>query len=463
MDTRPEPQLTRTSTRRMEVITEEDYNTRLREKADVAMIAGKYEALLQRFEKQIEEQRRIEQKLASLREKNTNDAKSLAEFSEAYAAQDQLNESLEQTAQEMSDFGRDKPVYDFEKGLHEKLHEQAAAIRESVAKNREETERALEKGTPPPAPPDAAMMEEMQKAAREQRERLQGGADRAEQEIREPLEDLAQLHELMKDFNLFQQLAEEQRELAEQSKAYQDKPQPNAEDRLAMREMGAHQRELAQKLDQLEKKLRHDAEAADEKFPEAAGSASELADQMETADMPGLARRAAQSMLDGKGADAQAQAKNLHDEMERLLSDSAQEGQQGVAEGLDRALKPNRGMAGESLKQMMLSKNFRPLPGQGGSGAGMGGLMASSMMDGTPQLLGGESLMDGPIASSISGLGDNGGPGMPGAPTARLDQPDGAKVDQESARRTSTPGNSTLLLEYENIADAYFRRLTTKP
>jgi hypothetical protein len=120
-------------------------------------------------------------------------------------------------------------------------------------------------------------------------------------------------------------------------------------------------------------------------------------------------------------------------------------------------------MPGDSLRQMMLSKNFRPLPGEGQSGAGLGGLMASSVMDGIPQLLGGESLLDGPIASSISGPGDDGGPGIPGAPTARLDQPDRAKVDQQSARRTNTPGSSTLLLEYETIADAYFRRLTTKP
>lgn len=112
---------------------------------------------------------------------------------------------------------------------------------------------------------------------------------------------------------------------------------------------------------------------------------------------------------------------------------------------------------------MMLSKNFRPLPGEGASGGGLGGFMADSAMVGEPQLLGGESLLDGPIASSIAGLGDQGGPGQPGAPTARLDPADQAKVDHQSARRTTTPGGSTLLLNYETIADAYFRRLTTKP
>ena len=43
------------------------------------------------------------------------------------------------------------------------------------------------------------------------------------------------------------------------------------------------------------------------------------ADEMNAAGMPGLARQAAQSMLDAQAADAQAQALKLHEEMDRLL------------------------------------------------------------------------------------------------------------------------------------------------
>ena len=467
LDTRPEPQITRTGIRRMEVITEEQYNNHLREKADVAMIAGKYEDLLDRFENQIEAQKHITDKLEALKEMAAADPdneKILDEFAEAFAEQTHLNQRLEQMAEEMAEFGRDDPVYDFEKDLHEKLKEQAEAIRQSVEKNRAEGEQALEKGPPPPGTPTPEMIDGLAKAAADQRDRLLGGAEKTEQEIREPLQDLAQLHELMKDFNRFKELADEQRELAEQSKAYQDKPELNAEDRLAMRDMGARQRELARKLEELDKKLRHDAEAGEEKFPEAAGSARQLADQMDAAGMPGLARKAAQSMLESKAGDSHAQARNLHEEMDRLFDDAAQAGQQGVAKGLDRALQLQRGMnAGDSLRQMMMSQNFRPLPGEGQSGAGAAGLMANSSMNGPANLLGGESLMDGPIASSIAGRGDQGGDGLPGSPTARIDPADQANIDRESARRTSTPDGGTLLLEYENIADAYFRRLTTKP
>src|SRR5690606_7662367 len=133
-----------------------------------------------------------------------------------------------------------------------------------------------------------------------------------------------------------------------------------------------------------------------------------------------------------------------------------------AAQGLDQKLRLQRGMApGDSLRQMLLSQNFRPLPGD--SGAGAGGQMASSMLGSNPLLLGGESLLDGPIASAMLGNGDNSGQGMPGAPTARRDPTAPPENALQSAPRTATPGASTLLLEYETIADAYFRRLTTKP
>lgn len=467
VDTRPEPQLTRTATRRMIVITEEQYNTHLREKADVAMIAGKYEDLLQRFEQQIQEQREIEEKLAELHKQATEgkDPEGIStEFAKAFAAQKRLNEDLANTAEEMENFGREKPVYDFEKDLHQKLREQAEKIRESVKQQQSEVEQALENGPPPTESPDSEMLQDMEMAARKQSERLGGESERANEEVREPLKELADLHELMKDFKRFEQLANEQREIAGQCKAYGGKESLSAEDRLSMRDLGAQQRQLAHDLEQLAKKLQHDAAAAKEKLPEAAASAEKLAEAIGDASMPGLARQAAQSMLESKAADADAQADKLLEEMERLMEDAAEPGQQGLAQGLDRLLSPQRGMnPGDSFRQMMLSKRFRGLPGEGGSSFGTGGMMASGAMDGSPMLLGGESLMDGPIADAIAGRGDGAGQGNPDAPTARIDQADRSNVSQSSARRTSSPDSGALLLEYENIADAYFRRLTTEP
>ncbi|MCW1884128.1 hypothetical protein OKA04_05260 [Luteolibacter flavescens] len=465
VDTRPEPQMTRTGSRRMGVITEEQYNEYLRQRADVAMIAGKYENLLARLQEKVEAQREIEKTLKELQEKQAKDPddKELEEgLAKAFQQQDDLNHELEALAEEMSDFGREDPVYDFEKELQEQLREQAGKLRESAKRNREETGKALESGPPPSEPPTKEQLDAMAQAAQEQRERLEGERQEAEQNVQEPLQDLAQLHELMKDFNLFKQLEEQQRELAEQSKAYEEKQELTPDDRLAMREMGAKQRELGRKLDDLARKLEQDAAAAKEEFPQAAESAQQLADAIGQAGMPGMAREAAQDMLEGRADGAHPRAQQLHEEMEKLFAENGQPGLEGVQQGMDQALRLERGMnPGNSFRQMMQSLNFRPGPG-GGSGKGASGMMASGSAPGDTDVIGGESLMDGPMSQAMAGRGDQGGAGMSGAPTARIDAADSGKPDELSSRRTTTPGSSSLLMEYENIADAYFRRLTTE-
>jgi hypothetical protein len=89
-------------------------------------------------------------------------------------------------------------------------------------------------------------------------------------------------------------------------------------------------------------------------------------------------------------------------------------------------------------------------------------MMAFGQVPGEADVIGGESLLDGPLSRAMAGRGDQGGDGLAGSPTARIDAPDSGKPDELSSRRTATPGSSSLLMEYENIADAYFRRLTTE-
>lgn len=455
IDTRPDPQLTRTGTRRMAVITEEQYNDFLRKQSDVAKIAGKYENLYERFQQRVDEQRRIEEKRRELAEKakqNPADTTVAEELAETIGQQKQLNENLESLAKEMSQFGRENPVYDFEKELQQRLRRQAQKLRDSIARNQADNQQA------------GAQPEPLADAAEAHRERLEGGGSEMKEEVIEPLADLSQLHELIKDFNQFKELTEQQKELADQTKAYESKEQLTPTDKLALRGLGELQRTQAQQLEALGRKLQHDAEQAKEKFPKAASSAEKLAKEIEQQGMPSLARGAAQRMLGSDAASSHAPAKQLHEKMDALFCDACQNGQQGAQEGMDRAMSLSRGMKpGNSFQQMMQSLNFRPSPNTGGSGSGSSGMMASGAVDGNPQVIGGESFMDGPISRSLAGTGDKGGNGLAGAPTAKLDQADLSKRDQDSSRRTTTPGSGSILLEYENIADAYFRRLTSPP
>lgn len=448
IDTRPDPQLTRTNTRRLAVITEEQYNDFLRKQADVALISGKYEALSEKLRQKVEAQRAIEDKRKALLNKPADDERQ-KEFAETIAEQEELNQAIDALADEMKNFGRENPVYDFEKDLQKKLQQQAETLKQSTNQNRQDNATSGDQLQP------------LADAAQNQRERLEGGKTAMREDIIEPLEDLSLLHELIKDFNRFKILTEDQKQLAEQTKAYEKKEPLSPEDKLALRAMGAVQRQQAQELEGLERKLRHDALAAKEKFPKAAGSARNLADQIGGDSLPGMARNAAGEMLAADAPDAHSQARQLYEKMNDLFCDACQNGQQSSGQELDNALTLTHGMSpGNSFQQMMQSLNFRPSPNEGKSGSGSGGFMASSAQDENPQVIGGESLTSGPIVQSLAGRGDQGGGGVSGAPTATLDKPDESNRDQGSARRTNTPASGSILLEYEKIADAYFRRLT---
>ena len=91
----------------------------------------------------------------------------------------------------------------------------------------------------------------------------------------------------------------------------------------------------------------------------------------------------------------------------------------------------------------------------------MGG-MASGGTEGQPKgLMGGESMMLGPIARSMrGGRGPNQKYGAPGGPTAKIDRQDKNQGTDDSTRETNTPESQALLQEYESLTDAYFRSLT---
>ncbi|BCX47331.1 glutamyl-tRNA synthetase [Haloferula helveola] len=469
LDGAPDPHFSKTEQRTLTLITEDQYNEALRREADVALIAGKYEAVLERLREAVEEQKAIEEQLAAAKELPPEEA--TAEVGEAFQRQQNLNKRLEGIARDMRDVTRDNPVYDFEKDLAESLAERAEEIENSVEQNRQDVDEALkESAAGEPVKPEER--EALEKAAREQKERLAEEQQQAEEQVQQPLEDLADFHEMLKNFNQLRNLAEEQRQLAEEAAAAdRGQEQLTPEDKAALRDLANRERQLGQRLEQLQEKLRQDAERMRDKMPEMAEAAEQLADQLEHNGLPGQARDAAGEMLEGDAAGANQQAQRLKEQLEEMLGGQpGQGGQPGDAPGEQAAgerlaqLLQGFGMRpGNNFQQMLQSLRFTP-PGmgmaQGGAGMGMGGMQAQGMMDGNPQaMLGGESLKGGDIARRLSGMG--GGQGMGGGPGEAVESTELAAEDIRSSRRTDTPESATLMMEYEDVADAYFDRLTT--
>lgn len=473
VDTAPTPQLGRSRTVTMTLISEEEYNAHLRENSEVADIAQKYAALTERFTTLRDEQARLAEEAKGLAGRMAQaDGKptpeDLARAAELAARQDALDQSLDALADELLEFVRPNPVYDFERDLAKQLALQSGSLRDSAQQSRD-ARAAAEKAGAVPAERAAAL----ERRAREQAERL--GASRRElaQQLEQPLEDLGQLHELMNEFNLFEQAYLAQESLAEQMRAYESKPEPTREDQLAMKDLAARQDMVREALRQLPERLRADAAACEGNFPKAAESGRQLADAIEQGRLGATAESAVNRMLQAQGKEGAALSRRLAEQMAALLS-QCEGGEGEMQQQLDRYLQgrmPAGSGAGQSWEQMRQSRKFglqgqgdSPLSAMGHGRAGQGAASSGYSVPGNnpPPVLGAEpAAAQTGQAASRAGAGQGGdGRGEGGAPAVQTGEEQVLKgtnpVDRQSG---ATPGELGAD-EYRALVDEYFKQLT---
>lgn len=469
IDTAPEPRLGRSRTVTMTLISEEEYNQHLRENSEVADIAQKYAALTERFAALRDEQAKLAEEAGALTEKLARQDGKPAPEDEAKAAelaarQDALDAELDALADRLRDFPRPNPVYDFEKDLARQLALQSGALRDSAQRSRDARDAAARAGGDA-----AARLAALEKRAREQAERLGAGRERLAREMDEPLRDLARLHDLVKDFNLFEQAYLAQESLAEQMRAYESKPDPTREDQLAMKDLAARQAAVREVLRQLPARLREHAAAAEGDFPKAAQAGRDMADAIEQGRLGATAENATSRLLDADGREGAALTRRLADEMAALMGKC--EGGEGEMQGeLDQYLRSRMpsGGAGQSWEQMRQSRKFG-LKGEGDQGlSNMGrgrgdGLASGYSVPGndTPPVLGAEpAAARSGQAANRSGQGQGDGRGEGGAPAEQTGKAEVMKglnpTDRESG---ATPGELGAE-EYRELVDEYFKQLT---
>ncbi len=460
-DIAPETHMARTRTLRLEVITEDAYNELLRLQTEIGDLQAKYDAFHDRVRALADEQRRLAEEAAKAAE--APDGVSEATREALTARQAELNGKLDALAGEMASATREKPLYDLEKDLQKVLDAEAQKIRESVARN--EQELASFSG----AEPSAESAKQFQQAAAGQADRLDPAAEQAQRQIAQALEDSQKMQELLKSLSAIQQAYEKQQELAAQTAAYRDKPNLTPEDKLSLQNMAAEQRTVGEVLKEAARKLREDADAAAETYPEAADDARKLAEALEEGNFPTLADDSARSMIAGRGKTANDRAMHLRDELAQLMSECGQ-CRGGMGESYAQRLRLTRGMlAGNTFSQMSQCRNFglgtNPGMSQGGGGMGLGGRMASGMQNG-PQmsLLGGESQLGRPQKESVarSNAQSQGTP-SPGAGTSDSTDDPGRGGLTERSRPAGSAAGDAALDEYSDVVDAYFRKLTANP
>ncbi len=456
-DIRPDPQLARTPTLTLEVISEEQYNDYLRMETEIRDLERKYSTLHDELRDLAREQRELAEEAAA-----AGADPDQATRDELAARQSELNRKLEKLAQKMESATRDQPLYDLEKDLQKVLDEEAARIRESIAQNQEGNEQFLG------ASPSAESMEAFSQQAEAQADRLDPAREAAEKQIADAIQDADQIQQLLKAINAFQQAYAMQEELARQTAAYASRPELTRDDQLALQEMAGTERLVGEALDQIVERLREGADNAEEAYPEAAGDARAIADAIESANLSSLADQSARTMLSGRGQASHDRAEHLRGEMEKLMSQCGQcQGGMG-GEFTARLRLMHQMMAGNTFSQMAQSRTFGLKLGQGrgmgGGGMGMAGFrgMGGSQDGPNLSLLGGESMLGktGPdSANRTDGMAD----GSPAPDMSLAEDADGdAQGKPRALNRPSRSATGDLILdEYGDLVDAYFDKLTT--
>jgi hypothetical protein len=384
------------------------------------------------------------------------------------AEQNELNQKLNQQAGRMEDFVRADPLYDVEKDLQELLRQQAGAIRQSTRTN-DAAVRAVAQRSSPPAggrrlSPD--MLDALKKASDEQVARLNGAHEENDKEIVQTLDQMDQMQQLLHDFNLFEAVYRAQQDLAAQSLAYNRPGQLSREDQLALKELAASEKDVADALGQLQSKLRDDATAAAKLFPKAAQSGRDLADQIGRRRLQPLAQQATSQMLAGSGDQSSDLAARLRSEMEKMFSE-CQSGNCPSSGELDGYLKLQHLNPNKNFAQMSRSRKLGAGLGRGrASGQGEGAMGASgyAMTDGSAlKVLGNESRpRDGSRASRQSSRLGQGAGVLAGNGMGEAGPPGAIKGLNPVNRQSAAVSSESVIEEYNDVVENYFKALTTR-
>jgi hypothetical protein len=183
--------------------------------------------------------------------------------------------------------------------------------------------------------------------------------------------------------------------------------------------------------------------------------------------MEPLASQATGLMLAGNGEQSFQLADRLRKEMAKLFGE-CQGGNCPSSGELDTYLKLQRLNPGKNFAQMSRSRKFGfgkgNSPGQG-QGEGMMGTSGFAVMDGSnPNVLGNESsASNGNAAARQSSRFGKGAGKLAAGGKGVVENPDALKGLKPVNRQSAADSSETVIEEYHDVVDNYFKAITTKP
>ena len=469
IDNYPDPHLTRSKTVTLSIISTEDYNNFLRERTDMADIQEKFAQLFAQLAELAEQQKQLGEQAEKAREQleKADDANATEaaqqKLDSLQQKQNELNAKLNKLADTMSEFVRKEPIYDVESEMQKVLDEQAQKIRESTEANQQAQQQIAQNSQPQGAKQaNSQALSDFKTASDEQLAKLGAVEKQAEEQIEQPLEDLALMHEILKDMTRMGELNEAQKKLAEQAKAYDRKGELTREDQLALKDLASTEKAIGEQLQQVEERLREDGKAAMERFPKAGQSAQDIADEMKDMRLAAQANQTVDAMLAGRGEGSAQLSSRLSNELDSLFGEACKKPGNQAGE-LDNYLKLLRGMSpGRNFQQMMKSRKFGNggKPGFGPGQQGSGGSEGSAMMSAPEAAVLGNETRISKDSDSSSRKGQSQAKAKPGNPEVALDGADVVNGMNPSNRESDAIQGEAPVDKYRELVERYFKAIT---
>ena len=313
------------------------------------------------------------------------------------------------------------------------------------------------------------MLQDLKKASDAQVAQLGGVHEQNEKQVEQRLEDMTQMQELINDFNAFETLYHTQEELAEQAKPYDRAGPLTREDQLALKDLAGTEKKVSDAL------LNHSFATNSATipppprnyFPKPPKAAATSRTKSAPNRLKPLADQAAGQMLAGNGEQSFDTADRLRGEMEKMFG-QCQSGNCPNSGELDTYLRLQKMTPGNTFGQMSRSRKFGLGRGQGegeSEGKGESGKSGYAMRDGSNmKVLGNEtSSHDSNKGSSrqSSKFGKGGSTALAGG-QGQTSEPDTIKGLNPVNRQSSAVSSESVIEEYNDVVENYFKTITTR-
>jgi len=309
------------------------------------------------------------------------------------------------------------------------------------------------------------MLNDLKKASDDQVARLGGVEEQADKQIVQALDDMSQMQELIKDFNLFESLYRAQQDLTQQSQAYNRPGQLGREDQLALKDLAGRKNRWPMRSTSFNKNCARTPKPQ-KIFSEGGPKRAQLGGPDWRTSFGTAGGTGHRPDARGDGDRSFQLADRLRGEMEKLFG-QCQGGNCPSGNELDSYLRLQRMNPGNNFAQMSRSRKFGFGNGRGqagGMGEGQMGMSGYAAVDGsTLNVMGNESsIHNGNAAARQSSRYGKGAGALAAGAKGEPGNPDVMKGLNPVNRQSGAVSSETVIEEYNDLVDSYFKAITTK-